>query len=225
MSSRIVCALALVASCGLAGSARAEVKLTINDGRVSLTATNATVREILAEWARVGKTTVVNGERVAGTPITIQLTNVYEQQALDVILRSVSAYLAAPRPSSAANWSRFDRIIVLPTSTPPRNAPAPATPTFAQPPQFNPAPPPVSIDDDDVPARPGIPTPRGPIFQTFPQPQITQPPNPNTPPPRVGGPTSSPTPGAAPIGVPIPGMIVQPPQQPGQPGQIPPQDR
>ena len=36
--------------------AAAEVRLTINGGRVSLTATDATVSQILAEWAKVGQT-------------------------------------------------------------------------------------------------------------------------------------------------------------------------
>src|SRR5262245_64514757 len=129
MRIKIACALAFALSLGSAAPARAEVKLSINDGRVTLTATNATIREILTEWARVGNTTVVNAERIASGPITIQLTNVYEEQALDVILRSVSAYLAAPRPELVANSSRFASILVLPTSTPPRNNPAPVVPT------------------------------------------------------------------------------------------------
>ena len=121
MRIRTACALALAFALGSAGPARAEVRLAINDGRVTLTATNATVREILSEWAKVGKTTIVNAERIAGGPITIQLSNVYEEQALDVIMRSVSAYLAAPRLQLVANSSRFASILVLPTSTPPRN--------------------------------------------------------------------------------------------------------
>jgi len=33
------------------------LQLTIQDGRVSLIAKDATVRQILAEWARIGQTT------------------------------------------------------------------------------------------------------------------------------------------------------------------------
>jgi hypothetical protein len=218
MRMKSVLALTLLGSFGLAGSARAEVKLSMDNGRVSITATNATAREILAEWARVGKTQIVNAERIAGAPMSIQLTNVYESQALDVIMRSVSAYIAAPRPEISASASRFDRIVILPTSTPPRNVAAPAPPSFAQP-QFNP-PPPMALDDDDVAARnAAIQAQRGPIFNTFPQPQA---------PPQFGVPRSLPNPPAAqpgtvqmPVGVAVPGMIVQPPPQTGQqPGQI-----
>jgi hypothetical protein len=215
-----VLTLALLASFGLAIPVRAEVKLSMNDGRVSITATNATAREILAEWAKVGKTQIVNAERVTGGPMSIQLTNVYESQALDVIMRSVSAYIAAPRPEGAAHASRFDRIVILPTSTPPRTvAASPAPPSFAQP-QFNPPPPPVAFDDDDVAARNAtIQAQRGPIFNTFPQPQNV-PPQPGVqraPSPALAQPSTR----QMPIGVAVPGMIVQPPPQPGlQPGQI-----
>ncbi len=226
MKIKIV-ALALAAVCGVAASARAEVRVALNpDGRVSITANNATVREILAEWAKVGKMTVVNGERIAGGPITIQLTNVFEEQALDVILRTVSAYLAAPRPARVENASRFDRIVVLPTSTPPRNTPQAPTPTFTPPPAFNPPPPPIT-DDDDVAGRAA--QQRGPIFNTFPQPQGFPQPQVGQPPPQLNLPNGrvmpAPNPTApttqSPIGVSVPGMVVPVPAQQGQqPGQF-----
>src|SRR5687767_1301981 len=91
--------------------ARADVQLSIENGQVSLTATNATVREILAEWARVGQTRIVNGDRIPGGPISIQLSGVTEEQALEVILRSVAGYVVAPRPTAIINASRYDRIL------------------------------------------------------------------------------------------------------------------
>src|SRR2546430_12461167 len=96
-------------------TASADVRLTIQNGRVSLAAKDATLRQILAEWARVGQTKIVNAERVPGGPVTLQLTNVPEQQALDTLLRSLAGYVAAPRPTTAANLSVFDRIVVMPT--------------------------------------------------------------------------------------------------------------
>ena len=108
--------LAFAIVCLAFGSAAsAEVHLTIQDGRVSLVAKDATLRQILAEWARVGQTRIVNGDRVPGGPVTLQLTNVSEEQALDTLLRSLTGYVAAPRPTMAANLSRFDRIVVMPT--------------------------------------------------------------------------------------------------------------
>ena len=99
-----------------ASTASAEVQLSIGDGRVTLVATNATVRQILTEWARIGQTKIVNVERIPGGPLTLQLTNVPEQEALDILLRSVTGYVAAPRPVAVANLSHYDRILDLETA-------------------------------------------------------------------------------------------------------------
>jgi hypothetical protein len=222
----------------LAGSvAFAEVQLSLQNGRVTLVAKDATVRQILTEWARVGQTTIVNVERIPGGPVTLELSDVPEQEALDVLLRSLSGYMAAPRATAAAGLSHFDRIVVMPTNAPPRApvsaAANPPPPSFAQPqpqfaqPQFQP--PPDEDSDEERPAPavpvPNMPNPRGPVFNTFPapnQPQggpgtYPQMPQQQQPPQQPGA-----TPTAAPFGgVAVPGMVVQPPQQPGQPGQQP----
>src|SRR5258708_2013069 len=118
-------------------SASAEVALTIQDGRVTLVAKDATLRQILTEWARVGQTKIVNAERVPGGPLTLQLTNVPEEQALETLLRPLSGYVAAPRAAGGANLSRFDRILVMPTpAAPPPAVSASATtspPMYPQP--------------------------------------------------------------------------------------------
>lgn len=220
-------ALAALLSLVTADWARADVQIAIRDGRVTLNATSATVREILAAWAKAGQTKIVNAERVAGAPVDLQLQDVPEEQALEIILRSVSGYLAAPRADTIENASRFDRIFVMPTSTPPPTVPAPQ-PAFPQP-QLSPAAQPqlpAGDDDDDDPAPGAVPNPRGPLF-TFPPPGIA--PQAGTPPPPatpVNGQVPGQVPGRAPAGATVPGMIVQPPQQPGQgqPG-VPPAQR
>jgi len=231
----------LVAALLLAGStAHAEVRVTLHDGLVTVVAKDATVRQILTEWARVGNTTIVNVERIAGGPITVELTDVPEELALDVLLRSVSGYMAAPRPILASNLSRFDRVVVLATSAAPKApvAPSQPAPTFGQPPRFGP-PQPTDEDGDEerppAPGAPGVPppNPRGPIFNTFPQPQVV---NPQTgqgvAQPVFGGqgqtpvqqpvpPPTYPSSPTAPFGgVAVPGMMVPTPQAPAQPGQI-----
>jgi hypothetical protein len=92
-----------------------DVKLQIQNGLVTLEARDASAREILTEWARVGQTKMVNVEKIAGGPLTLQLAGVPERQALDVILRSVSGYVAAPRRTSVPGASVYDRILVLAT--------------------------------------------------------------------------------------------------------------
>jgi hypothetical protein len=58
-------------------TASADVQLTMQNGRVTLVAKDANVRQILAEWARVGHTKIVNLEAVPGGPITLELQKVY----------------------------------------------------------------------------------------------------------------------------------------------------
>src|SRR6185436_2667186 len=168
------------AACLIAAStASADVHLTLQDGRVAIVAKDATVRQILTEWARIGQTKVGNVERIPGGPMSIELNNVPESQALEVPLRAMSGYIAAPRPVDVSNLSRFDRIIVMPTlagARPPASA-APPPPAFQQSPQFTQ---PVADDDDEDLPPPNVLAPqgRGPVFNTFPQPQVV---NPNGP--------------------------------------------
>ena len=95
----------------------AGLKLAIGDGKVSIDAQDVTVRQILTEWARLGKTRIVNLEGVASGPITLKLDNVPETVALDIILRAVPGYMAAPRPAYLANASLYDRILIMATTT------------------------------------------------------------------------------------------------------------
>ena len=106
--------VALASPC-LAG----QVRLEIRGGLVTLSAKDASVREILTEWARVGQTRIVNAERVAGGLVTIELNGVPEAKALDIVLRSVAGYVAAPRMAAATAGSRFDRIVIMATARPP----------------------------------------------------------------------------------------------------------
>ena len=132
-----------------ASPAFADVYVTTQDGRVSIVAKDATVRQILSEWARVGQIKIVNVERIPGGPLTIELNNVTEMQALDVLLRSLSGYIAAPRAVGAANLSTFDRIVIMPTLAAARPAVSasasspPPPPVFQQAPQFQ-----QPVDDD-----------------------------------------------------------------------------
>ena len=84
MKAAAIGAVALLLTCS---SAFADVQLTLQDGRVSIVARDATVRQILTEWARVGQTKIVNVEKIPGPPMTLELTNMPEQQALDLTIQ------------------------------------------------------------------------------------------------------------------------------------------
>jgi hypothetical protein len=132
-----------------AGVASAQaVKLEFRDGLVNLSAQNAPIRAILAEWTRLGGTNIVNGERVTGAPLTLELQGVPERQALDIILRGVAGYMIAARELPGPGSSKFDRVMILPTSTAPR--PTTNTATFAPPPRPVPDDFDDDADDDDV---------------------------------------------------------------------------
>ena len=141
MSLRIL-TLAAVLFLAHAGVVSAQVKLEFNNGRVNLSAQNAPVRAILAEWTRLGGTTIVNADKVTGSPVTLELQGVPERQALDIVLRGVPGYMFAARENPSTSSSRFDRVMILATTTAPR--PATNTATFAPP-----APRPVPFGDPD----------------------------------------------------------------------------
>ena len=221
---------------GAASTASADVHVTMQNGRVSVVAKDATVRQILTEWARVGQTKIVNVERIPGGPMTIELHNVTESHALEVLLRAMSGYIAAPRPVEVANLSRFDRIIVMPTLASARPATGSTPPPVyqQQAPQFMQQPMPADDDADDEQPAPNVAVPpmnRGPVFNTFPQqPQFVNPQQPQLANPQMGQqppvqqvpnqPAGFPS--APPFGgVAVPGMVAPAPQP--QPGQIQPQ--
>ncbi|MEQ1907733.1 MAG: hypothetical protein ABMA15_02875 [Vicinamibacterales bacterium] len=199
--------------------ASADVHITMADGKVTVSAKNATVGQILNEWARVGQTRIVNIDRLPGTPVSIELTNLPEAQALDTVLRSASGYLAAPRAVALPNASAYDRIFVLATSagSPARTAPAAPTQGAFVPPMFEPP----MEDQDREPdmQRPGPVGGRAPVALPnrggggpFPTPiqrdqaMPTQD-TPVPPFPPISGP---------PAGVSTPGMLVPTQQPPGQ---------
>jgi hypothetical protein len=240
MAFRALTVTAILLGWTCAAQAQQSVRLEFNDGKVTLSARDAPLRAILGEWARLGGATVVNGDRVVGQPVTLELTAVPERQALDVLLRGVSGYMIAPRRAGSSGASMFDRILILPTSTPPSNpAPAVATrpgpqrpPILARP--VRPDPTPSDTDQDDAgrtdeqdavaagPQRPVDPRVRPPI-----QPN---PADPNTPEtdeaeePNDDAPAVKPTP-SNPFGIPAgssatPGFTTQPQQQRPGPARV-----
>lgn len=212
LRSAYVAALAL----GFAGPAAAgELKLTMQDGRVTIIADNVPLRQILQEWARVGQTKIVNADKLTGPAITMQLVNAPERDALDILLRSASGYIAAPRPVPVANAAYYDRVTILATS----RAPAPTASNMAPPPTFQR--PPQPIDDNDEPINVVMPPQmNAPVNGQFPG----MPPNPGAMPPMTqpgqppqttpNSPLTLPRPGAVPQQLTPPGM---PPNNPYQP--------
>ncbi len=197
-----------------APAAAGDVQLQLGNGRITLQARDATVREILAEWARVGGVRIVNGERVMGAPLTLDLQGVPEAQALNVLLRSVSGYMAAPKTQAAASASMYDRIVIMAAPRSAAVSAGAAMPMPQQPMQFqqrgmvgmNPANP-AMLDDQDEPTGPPPMYPGAyPRGTLPPQQPFAQPP---------GMPQQVPAPGSIPQGA--PGTVSPYVVQPGQP--------
>jgi hypothetical protein len=202
-----------------------ELRLSMAGGLVTLTAKDVTVREILAEWARVGQTRIVNAEKLTGGPVTLQLDNVPEAQALDTVLRSAAGYVMAARTAGSPGPSVYDRIMILASSRPPVVA------AGVPPPMGNRAMPqvPQNVPQDDdsdqvVPAggnminlpmgaQPGVaimPPPAQPGAAVMPQPVQ---PGVMSAPVQPGQPGQTPQP-QAPMTAPRPGMLPPPPPAP-----------
>jgi hypothetical protein len=216
-----------------------DVKLQVSNGRITLQARDATVREILAEWARVGQVRIVNADKMMGAPVSIELQDVPEAQALAVLLRSVSGYMAAPRLEMRQASSMYDRIVIMAAPraavTASSTAPTPQTPQYQH---FRGVvggmPNPTMLDDQDEPAAPP-PTYPGGFPAGYPNAPRGIAPSGQLPSPTV------PTPGVIPQGAPgtvspvptqtapgqqqvvqpgtgAPGAVTQPPKKPGGPG-------
>ena len=205
LATGLLCTGAIPADAG-------ELNLTITNGRVTLIAHDVTVRQILAEWARIGQTQIVNGEKLIGPPVTLELRDVPEGKALETILRSAAGYVIAPRMNGSAGTSNFDRIVILATSRPPAVTaapPAPFSPRTAQPQPMMP-----QVDDDDGdPNEAGPPAGAPPTGAPFPGPGVPVPGS-QQPTGTPQGPMTSPRPGPLPQPQ-MPGNPYQPNNQPG----------
>ena len=219
-----------------APAAAQQLTVEFNDGLVTVDATSVPVRNILNEWAKKGGTKVVGGERITGAPLTVKLVDVPESKALEVILRSVAGYMAAPR-STGTGSSMYDRILVMATSSTPAPAnpvrPTPQNPAMNGTQRFVPPQRQTSDDNDDdrdddptppnppVFSFPGAPGPGGqPAFQASPQPQmqpmIVNPANGGAP--MQVNPAQPAYPPAMPFGSTTPGVINAPAQPTRPPG-------
>jgi hypothetical protein len=202
MTSKLLRAL-LVASvaCGVSTAASAgDLKMSMQNGRVTIVADNVPLRQILQEWARIGQSKILNIDKMNGPSVTLQLVDTPEKDALDILLRSASGYIAAPRAEMVANASMYDRITIMATSRAPAAvASAPPPPTFQRPPQ------PIDEGDEPINVIPNQPQPQNPVVGSYPG----MPPMPNGVQPAVQMPPQS-----------RPGMPTAP-QTLSQPGMLP----
>ena len=117
MAARALSAVGLVTLLALTVPSLAfggDLRLTFQNGRVTLVAHDVPLREILAEWERVGGTRVVNRDAAPAAPVTLDLSDVPEARALAILLQQAAGYFASERTTLAEASSRFTRIVIMP---------------------------------------------------------------------------------------------------------------
>lgn len=135
-------AVLFVAACSLAFVspvvAQNAVRVAFANGRVTLTADNATVPEILREWARVGGSSFVNAEKIFSTErLTLRLEDEPELRAIEVLLRPFAGYAVVPRSIGSTSASSVGRVVIMPSARPAEYPVALASPAPSAPPAFN----------------------------------------------------------------------------------------
>jgi len=107
--------LATILALAVPGLASAgDLRLTFLNGRVTLVAQDVPLRKILAEWERVGGTSVVNRDAAPGVSVTLDLADVPETRALAILLQQAAGYFASERSDPEGRSSRFTRIVIMP---------------------------------------------------------------------------------------------------------------
>ncbi len=102
------------------GAAAQNLTLSIDDGLVTLDATNVTVDEILARWTAVTGLNVVSKSGVGSdAPVTLRLSRVSEREALQTVLRDLSGYIMGERHDPQTGLVSVDRLLILPESAAP----------------------------------------------------------------------------------------------------------
>jgi len=147
-----------------AAQADEAVRVTFAGGRVTVIAVDATLGDILREWARAGGSRFTNIEKIpVRERVTVRLENETELRALDVLLRPLAGYAVTGRAQGARGASAIDRVLIMPAPSRPMvygpAAPAPTNNFAVDSPQQRPmigGPP---MPDDDGPTRREVPPP------------------------------------------------------------------
>jgi hypothetical protein len=113
--------LAVVAVIGSGSAAAAlqdpPVQVVVSAGRVSVSATDALVADVLTAWARAGDFEVRGADHLGARRISIRLTNSDESATLSAIVGSPGWYTTVARDTPlSASESTFRRIVILPAA-------------------------------------------------------------------------------------------------------------
>ncbi|MXY17542.1 MAG: hypothetical protein F4Y57_11245 [Acidobacteria bacterium] len=82
-------------------------------GRVTIAAHETPLAAILGAWDRHGGSQFVGAGRLPDQPVSVQLVDVPEREALRVLLRSAAGYVALPKAASQPGVSAYDRVVIM----------------------------------------------------------------------------------------------------------------
>jgi hypothetical protein len=117
MKPWVLAVAVFIGSCGAAIARQgAPVQIAFSGGRVSVSAPDAPVADVLAAWARAGHTEVTGAEHLGARRISIRLTNTAEADALRAIIGSPGWSTTVARDTTSAPESTFLRIVILPAA-------------------------------------------------------------------------------------------------------------
>ena len=80
---------------------------------MTVVADSVALRTIIQEWARVGGVRLVNPQHVSPAPVSIDLRNLPEGEALEVLLRALPGYLLQQRSIASSGSSVFEKLAVM----------------------------------------------------------------------------------------------------------------
>ena len=124
---RFVLTLSIAAAVlGASPAAGQAPEVSFAAGRVTITAHETPLAAILGAWERDGGPRFVGAGRLPDQPVSVQLVDVPEDEALRVLLRAAAGYVAIPGAATRAGGSAYDRVLIMaaPASAAARRLPA-----------------------------------------------------------------------------------------------------
>ena len=123
-----------------------KLELTFDSqGRVTLSAKNVSIAEILAEWGRKGGTKITGV--IAGGPIQIPMLfeNRPELEVIEALTRQAAGVSVVPRRVGSQSASQFEAVYILASSNATQQSPYPSAP------QYTPQPAVRGFPDEEIP--------------------------------------------------------------------------
>ena len=94
-----------------------QLKISFDNGKVTVIASNVTAREIMAEWARVCGCYVQGADKLtSGVLMPLQFENEPEATVLASLLRSAGGYALKPKPLDSKSPSMYGSISIFAVS-------------------------------------------------------------------------------------------------------------